>query len=277
MRHLRRLAGLAGLPLTISLCACSQSDQHIRLSYAADLTQGAATPGGRPLAAALPAVPPISVPPEPAAPRQPAAEVARRVAAIRARARQVHSYQVTQASGGTQMTAWLTVVEGRATHLKTRADPNAWMLYDPAAQSVYSVVDKPAQVFARNVGNRFRMPLTMAATVEPLLDAATSVTDDTVFDTACDKVAVDDNPQTRITVWLDKDHGLPRRLEAGEVLVSMTYAEINAVPDDAFELPRGVAITDTTGLSGFGSGPMPFSGPAPGSGSYMPPPPRPPR
>ncbi len=46
------------------------------------------------------------------------------------------------------------------------------------------------------------------------------------------------------TVWIGKDDGLIRQVRQGEETLTFTISDVNSVPDDAFEVPDDVEISD---------------------------------
>ena len=269
---MRAMAMSVGLPWVLLLSGCAQSTPKQAATAAdpavfAPLPQ-AAVPQAAVPQAALPAPPRAKPAPE----RTP--QLAAKVAAIRARQARLHSYRAEMAAGGSWMTVWVSQSDGTAKHIKLLTNATSWMLYDPVARCIYSVTGQPRQVFRRTLGENFRMPATLTATIAPLLDAAASITDETIYSTPCHKVVVGDGPQTQITLWLDREHGLPRRLVAGDLEVSFVCGQVNAVPDSEFALPAGMKPIEATGSGPFGSGPIPFAVPPMTSAPMMASPPR---
>lgn len=44
--------------------------------------------------------------------------------------------------------------------------------------------------------------------------------------------------------WIDKEYGLPRKVQMGKQSVSFSYDKINSVPDSEFELPAGTKVQE---------------------------------
>jgi hypothetical protein len=58
------------------------------------------------------------------------------------------------------------------------------------------------------------------------------------------------------TVWIGKEDGLMRQIKQGDETVTFTITDVNDVPDDAFEVPEDVEISEmpATGPMGGGAG-----------------------
>jgi len=85
-----------------------------------------------------------------------------------------------------------------------------------------------------------------------------TIKQETLDGVACLRVDVKRQDGTAATYWLDTQYGLLRQSKIGDQVTKLKYEMINAVPDSAFELPKGVKVVDApagAGFGGFGGGP----------------------
>ncbi len=68
-----------------------------------------------------------------------------------------------------------------------------------------------------------------------------------------------DGETSEATVWIGKEDGLMRQVRQGEETVKFTISDVNSVPDDAFEVPGDVEISEMPSTPPMGEG-------APGGG-----------
>ncbi|MBI5833820.1 MAG: hypothetical protein HZB16_16125 [Armatimonadetes bacterium] len=223
-----------------------------------------------------PAAPPKAAKPLP----EPSTAAAEALAALRAAAKPVSSYQMTMNSAGAEITVWASLKDGQTTRYKVRTDPASYMLHDLPAKSVYTVTDKPKRAVQKHMAADAKMPPTPVETMVRLASGASAISDETVDGVACAKVTASHSGKAEIIVWLDKQYALPRQMQSGGVTVKLVYQHINEVPDDEFKLPEGVPVVDGgniaapvhgTGMpkAGAKSPPMPempAGHPAPGTG-----------
>jgi len=155
------------------------------------------------------------------------------------------SYEVTMTSPeGETITQVVKLEAGEPVRMKIEQE-EGWMIMDMAEKMMY--------MYSPEAGGALKMPMDVGEGAEemPVIGTEDFETDvpimssDTLDGVECWVVeTLLEEKDEASKVWIDKEYGLLRQAQQGEEIVKFAYDKINAVPDSAFELPKGVEVMD---------------------------------
>lgn len=159
----------------------------------------------------------------------------------------VTSYVMIMKMGAQDMKSAMKMQNGKPVRARADMGTMGWTLiqYDKNVQYMGNsktnvVIETPLKSSPANTPSGMGMP-----SMESL--KSYKVGSETLDGVDCLKVSKADSG---MTVWMEKEHGLPVQMMVGGKPMKLKYEQVNAVPDSVFELPAGVKVQKAPAAAG---------------------------
>jgi len=166
--------------------------------------------------------------------------------AVKARA-ELESYEMAMVlPDGKKVTQLVKLEDGEMARAKVITEGDEWMLVDRTESVIYAYSPEMETAMKMPMeggeGEGTEMPTIDVDSFDPAVPIVGSETIDGTDCWVMDTTLKQEEKESK--VWVGKEDGLLRQVEAEGEVVKFTYDKINAVPDSEFELPEGIEIMD---------------------------------